>query len=303
MRLQLVEAVDYKYEKSQDLIPVLNVPDKDRLELLGEDNRTEVLEFLDIRPVHTVVMKSYIADNGFESEHNRGSYYGYRSADGTLEGVALIGHSTLIEARTEEALIAFAMQARRSEITINLMMSEGRAIERFWEYYKDAGQEPRHVFTEKLFELRFPFLVQDCEWEVRMANVDEIEQIAIAHDEVAFIETGEHPMEKDPEGFVKRCKRRIEQGRTFVVFENSKLLFKADIVAETEDVIYLEGVYVAPEARGKGVGPGCLSRLSLRLLDRVTNICMLSNVKFESVHRSFERAGYHSTDSCTTIFV
>jgi predicted GNAT family acetyltransferase len=74
-------------------------------------------------------------------------------------------------------------------------------------------------------------------------------------------------------------------------------------VAETDQVAYLEGVYVSPEMRGKGVGPKCLSKLSTMLLDRVSNLCMLSNAKFTSAHRSFEKAGYHCTDCCTTIFV
>lgn len=303
MRLQTIERVDYRKSDQPIHVAPISVPDLSRLEVLEEKNRKEVLEFLNVRPVHTVVMASFLADNGFESEHNRGRYFGYRNENGKLEGVALIGHSTLIEARSEEALVAFAIEARRSETPINLMMSEGRVIERFWNFYKENGAEPRHVFTERLFELNFPFLVQNCEWNIRTAKAEEIDQIAEAHAEVALIESGVNPLEKDPDGFLKRCMRRIEQGRTFVVFEDGKLLFKADIVAETDNVIYLEGIYVSPEMRGKGVGPRCLSKLSTMLLDRVENICMLSNLKFESAHRSFEKAGYQSTDCCTTIFV
>ena len=284
-------------------VALTEAPDLSRLEILEEKHREEVLGFLNVRPVHTVVMASFLADNGFESEYNRGRYFGYRNENGELEGVALIGHSTLIEARSEEALLAFAIEARRSETPINLMMSEGRVIERFWDYYKDDGAEPRHVFTEKLFELNFPFLVQSCEWNITTARPEEIDQIAEAHAEVAWIESGDNPLEKDSDGFLDRCMRRIEQGRTFVVFEDGKLLFKADIVAETEKVIYLEGIYVSPEMRGRGIGPRCLSKLSTMLLEKAENICMLSNLKFESAHRSFEKAGYRSADCCTTIFV
>lgn len=304
MRKQVVESVDRRRQEShsEQYYPFA-VPDPSRLELLNENSRNEVIDFLNSRPVHTVVMTSFLADNGFESEFNRGRYYGYRSADGALEGVALIGHTTLIEARSEDALAAFAMQAKRSEIPVYLMMSEGRVIERFWEYYKQDGAVPRHVFTEKLFELNFPFLVLDCGWQIRTAVPEELRQVAEAHAEVALIESGDNPLEKDPDGFLKRCLRRIEQGRTFVVFDNDKLVFKADIVAETDKVVYLEGVYVAPDMRGQGIGPKCLSRLSTMLLERAENICMLSNLKFDSAHRSFEKAGYGSKDCCTTIFV
>ena len=83
----------------------------------------------------------------------------------------------------------------------------------------------------------------------------------------------------------------------------STLLKSVDIIAETEDVIYLEGVYVNEKYRGRGIGPECLAVLSLQLLNRVENICLLSNIDFEGAHRSFQKAGYKNTDTCTTLFV
>ncbi len=278
-------------------------PEMSRLQQLSEANRTEVLAFLKLRPVHTVVMTSFIQDNGIDNADNRGTFYGYRSQKGTLEGVALIGHTTLIEARSENSLTAFALVARESKTPIHIMMSDGKTIETFWNRYTDGIREPRLVCTELLFELNFPFVVQDCKWNVRLANPDELEQIAVAHDEVAFIESGSSPLLKDREGFLKRCAKRIEQKRTFVVFENDKLVFKADIVAETAEVIYLEGIYVAPEYRGQGIGSICLSTLSLQLMERVLNVCLLSNVEFKGAHRSFAKAGFKNTDFCQTIFV
>ena len=278
-------------------------PEINRLQQLSEANRTEVLAFLKLRPVHTVVMTSLIQDNGIDNADNRGTFFGYRSAKGTLEGVALIGHTTLVEARSENSLTAFALVARESKTPIHIMMSDGKTIETFWNHFTGDNCAPRLVCTELLFELNFPFIVQDSKWDVRLANHDELEQIAVAHDEVAFIESGSSPMLKDREGFLKRCAKRIEQKRTFVVFENGKLVFKADIVAETAEVVYLEGIYVAPEYRGQSVGSNCLSTLSLQLMERVENVCLLSNVEFKGAHRSFAKAGFKNTDCCQTIFV
>jgi uncharacterized protein len=300
MKLQLANTLTTRVERRS----VLRImPDLKRLRLLTEVDRQEVTSFLKVRPVHTVVMSGWIADNGIENELNRGRFYGYRNGRGTLEGVALIGHTTLIEARSEEALIAFAAAAKMSETPIHVVMSDADSTEIFWRHFAGANQKPRLVCTELLFELTFPFLVQECTWNIRSAKIDELEQIAEAHAEVALIESGVDPLEKDREGFLKRTLRRIEKERTFVVFDNGKLVFKADIAAETEDVIYLEGIYVAPEYRGKGVASSCLSSLSRQLLSRGQNICLLSNIEFEYAHRSFLKAGYKKTDSCQTIFV
>src|SRR4030095_4845261 len=150
-------------------------PDLSKVQRLTEDNRQEVLAFLSIRPVHTVVMKSFIIDNGMEGEMNRGNFFGYRNANGDLEGVALIGHSTLVEARTDDAMHALAIVARHSETPIHLIMSDGKAAEAFWTYYCTSSRKPRLTCTEELFELNFPFLVKKCGWEVRFATLNERE--------------------------------------------------------------------------------------------------------------------------------
>ena len=266
-------------------------------------NGKEVLKFLKVRPVHTIVMTSFINDNGIENVLNRGRFYGYRNAQGKLEGIALIGHTTLVEARSEAALKALAFKAKSSKTPIHIIMSGGTAVESFWKYYADRGRQPRLICTELLFEISFPFRVSDCLHEIRTAQPEELLRIAEAQAEIACMESGVDPLQKDREGFLRRVARRIEQGRIFVAFENGKLIFKADIMAETGEVIYLEGIYVAPEQRGKGVGSGCLSKLSHDLLNRVQSICLLSNVEFKGAHQSFRNAGFTNTDQCTTIFV
>jgi GNAT superfamily N-acetyltransferase len=277
-------------------------PDMSRVIELKNENTSEVLAFLSVRPVHTVVMSSFINDNGIESQLNRGVYYGFRNRKGELEGVALIGHSTLVEARSDEALKALAFQARNAATPLHLVMSSGDAAERFWNYMTDGRRAPRLTCTEALFEISFPFAVRGTEHKLEKATMDWLIPVAEAQAEVAFIECGVDPMAKDREGFLKRVARRIGQGRVFVVTDSEKLVFKADVIAETDDCVYLEGIYVSPEYRGKGIGSDCLAALSLELLNRVSNICMLSNVEFKSAHRSFMKAGYRNTDHCTTLF-
>ncbi len=280
-----------------------STPDLSRVCRLTVEDQKEVQAFLAVRPVHTVAMTSFINDNGMVSDLNRGEFYGSRDQDGNLEGVALIGHTTLVEARTDEALKALAFAARSANTPIHLIMSGGTAARTFWNYLDGFQNEPRMVCEELLFEVGFPFPVQKCEYDLRPARQEELEAVAIAQAEVAEIECGVNPMVRDRDGFLARVSRRIEQGRVFVVFDGDELVFKADVVAQTEAVAYLEGVYVSPDHRGKGVGSSCLSRLCLELLGRINNVCLLSNTELKGAHRSFIEAGMHSTGACTTLFV
>ena len=61
-----------------------------------------------------------------------------------------------------------------------------------------------------------------------------------------------------PAGFRQRYLRRIDKQRVWVVIENDRLVFKTDVIADTPRASYIEGVYVRPDERGKGVGRRCL---------------------------------------------
>src|SRR5436309_3200537 len=87
-------------------------------------------------------------------------------------------------------------------------------------------------------------LTADCEsGNLRQATLDDIEQIMPVHAQIAFEESGVNPLERDPEGFRRRTARRIEQGRVWVWTEGGRLIFKADVIADTPEAIYIEGVY------------------------------------------------------------
>ena len=161
---------------------------------------------------------------------------------------------------------------------------------------------PRRVNRETLFEAGFPFPVAACPFQVRAARPEELERIAEAHAEVTFIESGVDPLSRDREGFIRRVARRIEQGRTFVAFEGDRLLFKADVMSLTGEAAYIEGVYVAEEHRGRGVGPKCLSEVTRRLLGAVDHVCLLSNDEMTGAHRAFEKAGFLRAGHCTAVF-
>jgi len=67
------------------------------------------------------------------------------------------------------------------------------------------------------------------------------------HAAIAESESGVNPLQSDPVGFRNRCARRIEQERVWVVVRDGRLVFKADVQSESDQVAYLEGIYVAPE--------------------------------------------------------
>ncbi|MGH9969338.1 MAG: GNAT family N-acetyltransferase [Pyrinomonadaceae bacterium] len=269
---------------------------------LSGDCEAEVLRFLAQRPLHTVAMTGFIQDNGLVSPLNRGTFYGCRNRRGELEGVALIGHATLMETKTDRALQAFAELARKCTTT-HMIMGEQRRIDEFWGYYSGDGQAMRRACRELLFELTFPVQVREEVPELRLATLQDIDLVMPVHAQMAFEESGIDPMETDALGFRERSVRRIQQGRTWVWIEQGKMIFKADVISDTADVIYLEGVWVAEEKRGAGQGLCCMSQLARNLLQGSMSICLLVNENNRAAQAFYERAGFKLRALYDTVFL
>lgn len=272
------------------------------LALTDRDDEQEVLGFLAERPVHTVVMSGYIRDNGLESPFNRGTFYACRDAAGALQGVALIGHAMFVEARTEEALEAFARLAQKHR-SAHMMLGEQDVIRRFWAHYGAAGQTPRLFCRELLFEQRWPVEAHPAVEGLRLATLDDLMLVMPVHAALAYEESGVNPLESDLPGFRLRCARRIEQGRVWLLARDGQLIFKADIVSETPDCVYVEGLYVDPLERRKGHGLACLTQMTRRLLERSASVCALANEQNLGAQALLSKAGFRLRGNYDTIFL
>jgi hypothetical protein len=269
---------------------------------LRNAHQAEVLRFLAARPVHTVYMAGLIHDNGIESALNRGKFYGCRNAAGILKGVALIGHATLMETDSAEAIRIFAMIARSVE-NVRMIMGEQQKVEGFWQEYATEEQSYRLACCELLFEKTAPVAAYNRPEGLRLATAADLELIAPVHAALAYAESQIDPLVMDRDGFLARSLRRIEQGRVWVVIKENKLLFKADIQSESQQIAYLEGLYVAPEMRGKGFALSCLSELTRNLLSKVHVVCLLANETNAEAHSLYRRAGFNLSSTYDTIFL
>ncbi len=267
---------------------------------LSAADEPEVFDFLSARPIHTVFMTSLIRDNGLVSPHNRGSFYSCRDRYGRLEGVALLGHATVVEAHSENSLASFARLARNC-LNAQLIRGERETIDSFWRYYANSGQKPRLTCRELLFEQKTA-VTSEGQSDLRPATLNDLDKVMAVNASMALHEAGTNPLQNDPGGFRSRTARRIEQGRVWVWNHDDRLIFKADIVAETPQVTYLEGLHIHTEERRKGYGLRCLAELSAMLLERTGSICLTVNEKNGTAIKFYESAGYQFHSHYETIY-
>jgi predicted GNAT family acetyltransferase len=270
---------------------------------LNDAHYGEVLTFLAATPsVDTIFMCGLIRDNGIVSDFNRGTFYCCRDAAGQLEGVALVGHATLVETRNDGALAAFARLAK--QVQAHVILGDQEKVEHFWTHYEQGGQKPLRICRELFLEQRWPVETLTAAAALRLATMDDLEALMSVQARMVCDESGVNPLETDAAGFRARLVRRIELGRIWVwTTEDGRLLFKADIMAEVPGCIYLEGIYVHADERGRGYGRRAISQLGRLLLARTETLCLLVNEQNKDAQVFFFKAGYKLRACYDTIFL
>ena len=268
---------------------------------LTQSDEVEVLDFLSPRPIHAVFIKGFIKENGLVNELNRGKFYGSRNSAGQLQGVALLGHITLIEARSDAATEAFARHARGQ--SVYMILGEQQTVEFFWGFYRTNEDQPHQQQREILFVQHCPPPLLEQIPQIRLATSDDLNLLLPIYGKMHREEGGVNPLDVDPEGFSRRWMRRIGQKQVWVWIEGDKLIFNVDVMCDTPDCVYLEGIYVAPEMRGKGYGLKCMSQLSHTLRARTRSLCLLSRDDNLSAIEFYRKAGFEMAGYYKTIFM
>jgi GNAT superfamily N-acetyltransferase len=257
---------------------------------LLDEQRAEALAFLGGRPLHTVIMAGLLRQHGPVVPAPAGSFYTCRDPRGGLQGVALVGRATMFEARTTLAISAFADQARLCP-SVRMIMGEAGDLGAFWERYAAGEESPRLFCREFFYQFARPYEGAAGVTGLRQATLNDLDQVVAAHARMCLEESGVDPLAEDPEGFRRRCASRVEGGKVWVLIEGRELIFKADVVTETPEATYIEGVWVNPAHRLKGYGRSCWAALSRALLDRAPAFCGFVNAANPAARSFYERVG------------
>jgi predicted GNAT family acetyltransferase len=272
-----------------------------RVHAFSGGHQDEVLAFLAQRPIHTVFMAGLIRDNGLVSPVNRGTFYGCRDNEDRLIGVALVGPKTVIEARDEASMEVFAGLVPNN-LTSHLVRGEQDQIDYILSRYAEVGRTPRQLSNELLLEQNTVAAEAVGEPRLRLAHPDDLEAVISINAALAFEESGLNPLLQDGQGMWARTARRIDQGRVWILVEKERLMFKADIISETPETVFVEGVYVQPDIRRQGYGLSCMTQLARNILSRFGSVCLVVNEENARARAFYQKLGYKVRSAYSTAY-
>ena len=117
-------------------------------------------------------------------------------------------------------------------------------------------------------------------------------------------EVGVSPEEHGRDTYRARVASLIAQGRVFARIEDGRVLFKAEIGSTTARACQLQGVYVAREHRGRGLGTaGVATVVRTVLAEGSPAITLYVNADNEPAQRAYERVGFSHTQLFASVLL
>lgn len=148
---------------------------------------------------------------------------------------------------------------------------------------------PQSLLTLSPRELRYfpePLLV-----EATALDREEVEETSVR---MYTEEMGPLARDEDLPLVRRSAAQRVLLGRTVLVRHpvDGKLLFKASVMSRCPRAVQIEGVWVRPELRGRGLARRALSELCRRLLTEADRVTLYVNDGNEPALRLYARLGF-----------
>ena len=270
--------------------------------LLERRDLDEVLELLDRDPVADVFVASRVRGAGLAESRLGAQLWGYGER-GRLESLCYSGANLVPVQAGPEAVRAFAERARRQGRRCSSLVGESGAVQHLWSLLTPSWGRARAVReAQPLMALDGPPLVAP-DPAVRPVRRDEVETLLPACIAMFTEEIGVSPLAGDGGALYRaRVTELVTQGRAYARIEDGQVLFKAEVGAATSSVCQVQGVWVHPSLRGRGLSVGGTAAVAALARAQVAPVVSLYVNDFNTAaRRAYERVGFRQVGTFTSV--
>ena len=290
--------------------------------ILSERHHRDLYEFLCEDIPSNLFQLCWLENHGVVAERRPDLFHfaGLHGAGGglTSSSLAVTHRLALVYASDQEAARRLGRWYRRQGFVFEHIVSADASVTPFWEAYRgppdEAEVSARLNRSQKLLVMDSERWASEIEPNRRpdyeptgvgLADPDQLEAIYLASAQMHREETLQDPLQHDPETFRRHVRHRIESGRTFVWFDESRhLLFKADISARGSLGAQLSGVYTTPSQRGQGIATRALFDICEELFEAgLPRVTLYVNAENRAALRVYEKVGFEIHTDFRTVFI
>ncbi|MBF9073831.1 GNAT family N-acetyltransferase [Streptacidiphilus fuscans] len=252
------------------------------------------LEVLDRDPIENAFVAARVNVAGLDPWRLGGEMWGWFE-NGRLDALCYAGANLVPLSASSAAVKAFAERARRQGRRCSSIVGAAEATAELWSLLEPHWGSARELRPRQpLMATWEPSQEIAADPHVRRVRRDEMDKLLPACVAMFTEEVGVSPLAGDG-GLLYRARvaELVTNGRAFARFEGDRVVFKAEIGAATDRACQVQGVWVAPEFRGRGHSESGMATVVEYALREVAPVVSLYVNDFNVVARAaYRRVGF-----------
>ncbi|SFN09646.1 MULTISPECIES: GNAT family N-acetyltransferase [Actinomadura] len=270
--------------------------------VLDDRHRAEALAILDADPVSNVFVSSRVHAAGLDPRRLGAQMWGYLR-DGRLVSLCYSGANLIPVAAGPEAVRAFAERAQAQGRRCSSIVGPVDAVGDLWEILAPYWGPARAVRAVQPVMATSAVPAVPADPRVRRVRMEEFDIVYPACVAMFTEEVGVSPNAGDG-GVLYRARvaELIRDGRAFARIEDGRVMFKAEVGAVTPRACQVQGVWVPPDLRGRGLsetGMSAVVREALRTI--APTVSLYVNDYNTRARAAYRRVGFTELGSFTSI--
>ncbi|MCW2899406.1 MAG: GCN5-related N-acetyltransferase [Streptosporangiaceae bacterium] len=270
--------------------------------VLDDRHRDEVLALLDSAPVSNVFVGSRVHAVGLDPGRLGAQMWGY-APQGRLTSLCYSGANLIPIAATSDAVHAFAERARTQGRRCSSIVGPAGVVGELWELLAPYWGRPRAIrAAQPVMATSTPPVVAP-DPAVRRVRMEEFDTVYPACVAMFTEEVGVSPHSGDG-GVLYRARvaELIRSGRSFARIEGGRVIFKAEIGAVTPYACQVQGVWVDPQLRGRGLSvQGMAAVVTESLKSVASTVTLYVNDYNTRARAAYRHVGFNDIDTFMSV--
>ncbi|MCV7300286.1 GNAT family N-acetyltransferase [Mycobacterium barrassiae] len=279
--------------------PLFRRIDERRVSVVREAR--EVYRVLDEDPVGSCMVASRVLEHGIEPAAIGGELW---TRQRPTESLCYAGPNLIPLRGGADAMYAFADKAMSTPRRCSSLVGRAEMVLPMWQRLEPAWGAARDVREHQpLMALSTP-PVCPTDPAVRQVRADELDAYLVAAIDMFIGEVGIDPRIGDGgRGYRRRVAGLIAAGRAWARFERGEVIFKAEVGSQSPSVGQIQGVWVHPDWRGRGIGTAGTATLAAAVVRGGRTASLYVN-SFNTVARAtYDRIGFTQVGTFATVLL
>jgi predicted GNAT family acetyltransferase len=267
---------------------------------LGEGERAEVERLLLADPYVTAQVHERILARGLGWWRSDGRLFGY-GVRGRVESLCWLGTQLTPIAADHTALDAFAETLVRFGRTCTSIVGRREQVLDLWERIGSRWGRARDIRALQPLLVAYQPAPVTPDPDVRLMRADEIDVLFPASVAMYTEEVGVSPLDGG-RGYRHRVAELVRSGRAYAKVVDGRVVFKADLAVITPHTAQVQGVWVDPQWRGRGLATAGMAAVVNDTLRRVAPTVSLYVNDFNLPARAaYKHCGFEQVAELATV--